>query len=56
LGACRRSENGCTGKIWKNLDGDDYPECKDVTIEANGLLFSGEHQLEVRLAAVEAVA
>ena len=39
-----------------NLDGDDYPECKDVTIEANGLLFSGEHQLEVRLAAVEAVA
>ena len=39
-----------------NLDGDDYPECKDVVIQANGLLFSGEHQIEVGLVAAEAVA
>ena len=38
-----------------NLDGGDYPECKDVAIELSGLLFSGEHQLEVQLAAAEAV-
>jgi uncharacterized phage protein gp47/JayE len=41
-------------KLTINLDGDDYPECKDVAIEANGLLFSGEHHLEVRLAEVVA--
>jgi Baseplate J-like protein len=39
-----------------NLDGDDFPECRDVPIDANALLFSGEHQLEVRLAATEAAA
>jgi predicted phage baseplate assembly protein len=39
-----------------NVDGDDYPECKDVATQANGLLFSGEHQIEVQLASAEAVA
>jgi predicted phage baseplate assembly protein len=37
-------------KLTINLDGDDYPECKDVAIDADGLLFSGVHQLEVQLA------
>ncbi|HEY4943563.1 MAG TPA: putative baseplate assembly protein [Rhizomicrobium sp.] len=30
-----------------NLEGDDYPQCKDVAIDANGLLYSGAHQIEV---------
>jgi uncharacterized phage protein gp47/JayE len=39
-----------------SLNGDDYPECRDVPIEANSLLVSGEHQVEVRPAAGEAAA
>jgi predicted phage baseplate assembly protein len=31
------------------LDGEDYPECKDVPIRANALLFNGAHELEVQL-------
>ncbi|MBR0820223.1 putative baseplate assembly protein [Bradyrhizobium liaoningense] len=38
------------------VDGEDFPECKDVPIAANSLLFSGEHQLEVRLTDAEAAA
>jgi predicted phage baseplate assembly protein len=38
------------------LDGEAYPECRDVPTAANGLLFSGAHQLEVRLAEAEVAA
>lgn len=38
------------------LDGEEFPECRDVPIAASGLLASGEHALDVSLASGEAVA
>ncbi len=38
------------------LDGEEFPECRDVPIAASGLLASGEHALDVSLAGEEAMA
>jgi predicted phage baseplate assembly protein len=39
-----------------SLDGQSYPACQDVPINANGLLASGDHQVQVTLSAAEAAA
>jgi len=38
------------------LDGQAYPACQDVPINPNGLLFSGDHQVQVTLSSAEAAA
>jgi predicted phage baseplate assembly protein len=38
------------------LDGNAFPACQDVVINANGLLFSGDHQVLVTLPAAETTA
>jgi predicted phage baseplate assembly protein len=38
------------------LDGQMYPQCQDVPINTNGLLYSGDHQVQVTLSSAEAAA
>lgn len=38
------------------LDGTAYPQCQDVPVNANGLLYSGNHDVQVTLSAAEASA